>query len=116
MGFPRGSDDKGSTRSVGDLGSKDLLEEGMAAHSSTLAWRIPWTEECGRLWGCKEVDMTERQHSTAGLSCGAQDLRCGRRAPERMGSVSLRHMDSHAEAWAQKLWYMDLVTLPHGEP
>ena len=27
------------------LGREDLLEEGMAAHSSVLAWRIPWTEE-----------------------------------------------------------------------
>ena len=26
-----------------------LLEEGMATHSSILAWRIPWTEEPGRL-------------------------------------------------------------------
>ena len=27
------------------LGKEDALEEGMAAHSSILAWRIPWTEE-----------------------------------------------------------------------
>ena len=33
----------------------------MAPHSSTLAWKIPWAEEPGRLqsWGCKELDMTE---------------------------------------------------------
>ena len=31
------------------LGQEDLLEEGMASHSSILAWRIPWTEEPGRL-------------------------------------------------------------------
>ena len=30
------------------LGQKDPLEEGMAIHSSILAWRIPWTEEPGR--------------------------------------------------------------------
>ena len=35
---------------VQSLGGEDLLEEGMATHSSTLAWRIPWTEEPGRLW------------------------------------------------------------------
>ena len=29
------------------LGWEDPLEEGMATHSSTLAWRIPWTEEPG---------------------------------------------------------------------
>ena len=31
------------------LGREDLLEEGMATRSSVLAWRIPWTEELGRL-------------------------------------------------------------------
>ena len=32
---------------VQSLGGEDLLEEGMATHSSVLAWRIPWTEEPG---------------------------------------------------------------------
>jgi len=30
---------------VQSLGWEDLLEEGMATHSSILAWRIPWTKE-----------------------------------------------------------------------
>ena len=34
---------------VGFLGEEDLLEEGMATHSSILAWRILWTEEASRL-------------------------------------------------------------------
>ena len=34
---------------VGSLGWEDPLEEEMAPHSSTLAWKIPWTEEPGRL-------------------------------------------------------------------
>ena len=34
---------------VWPLGWEDFLEEGMATHSSILAWRIPWTEETGRL-------------------------------------------------------------------
>ena len=34
---------------VRSLDWKDPLEEGMAAHSSVLAWRIPWTEEPGGL-------------------------------------------------------------------
>ena len=34
---------------VGFLGGEDPLEEGMVTHSSTLAWRIPWTEEPGGL-------------------------------------------------------------------
>ena len=31
------------------LGQEGPLEKGMATHSSILAWRIPWTEELGRL-------------------------------------------------------------------
>ena len=31
------------------LGQKEPLVKGMATHSSTLAWRIPWTEKPGRL-------------------------------------------------------------------
>ena len=50
---PGGSDGKESTCNAGDLGSIPGLgrspEEGMATHSSTLAWRIPWTEEPGGL-------------------------------------------------------------------
>jgi len=34
---------------VQSLGWEDPQEEGMATHCSTLAWRIPWTEESGRL-------------------------------------------------------------------
>ena len=34
---------------VRSLGGEDLLEEGVATHSSILAWRIPWTEEPGGL-------------------------------------------------------------------
>ena len=39
---------------------EDPLEMGMATHANILAWRIPWTEEPGRLQGCKESDMTEQ--------------------------------------------------------
>ena len=42
---------------VQSLGGEDPLEEGMAIHSSILAWRIPWTEKLG---GCIESDMTEQ--------------------------------------------------------
>ena len=34
---------------VQSLGQEDVLEKEMATHSSTLAWKIPWTEEPGRL-------------------------------------------------------------------
>ena len=48
---------------VQSLGQEDALEEEMLAHSSTLAWKIPWTEEPGRLQsrgGHKESDTTEQ--------------------------------------------------------
>ena len=32
------------------LGRQDALEKGMTTHSTILAWRIPWMEECGGLW------------------------------------------------------------------
>ena len=35
---------------VGSLGPEDPLEQEMATHSSILAWKIPWTEEPGRLY------------------------------------------------------------------
>ena len=67
MGFPGGSAVRNlpamqETQEtwVRPLGQEDSLEEGMAAHSSILAWRIPWTEdsvatEVGyRTWGHKE--------------------------------------------------------------
>ena len=43
----------------------------MAPHSSTLAWKIPWTEEPGRLqtMGSLESDTTERLHFHFSLSC-----------------------------------------------
>ena len=42
---------------IGSLGWEDSLEEGMATHSSILAWRIPWTDEPGNLqfMGSKRV-------------------------------------------------------------
>ena len=53
MGFPSGAEGKESACSAGDLGSTPGLGrspgEGNAAHSSTLAWRISWTQEPGGL-------------------------------------------------------------------
>ena len=50
---------------VRSLGWEDPLEEGMATHSSVLAWRSPWTEEPGGLqsMGLQESDTTEQQRT-----------------------------------------------------
>ena len=63
LGFLGGSAEKKNPPAVQEthvpsLGQEDSLEKEMAAHSSILAWRIPWTEEPGGLhspWGCKRV-------------------------------------------------------------
>ena len=51
---------------VRSLGWADPLEEKMATLSSTLTWRIPWTEEPGGLqsMGSQESDTTERLTDT----------------------------------------------------
>ena len=66
LGFPSGSDGKESTCNAGRPGfdpwvGKIPLKEGMATHSSILAWRILWTRERRGYspWGHKESDTTE---------------------------------------------------------
>ena len=46
---------------VQSLGQEDPLEKEIATHSSTLAWKIPWSEELDRLqsMGRKELDTTK---------------------------------------------------------
>ena len=56
---------------VQSLGQEDLLEKEMATHSSILGWKIPRTEEPGRLHtvrgGHKESDTTEQLHSLSSV-------------------------------------------------
>ena len=56
---------------VQSLGWEDALEEGMATHSSILAWRIPWTEEPDGLQpqGHTELDMTQATTQQQHVSC-----------------------------------------------
>ena len=55
---------------VQSLGWEDPLEEGMATHSSILAWRIPMDRGAWRatVHGVTESDMTVTKHSTAYLN------------------------------------------------
>ena len=72
---------------VRSLGQEDPLEKEMAAHSSTLAWKIPWTEERGKLqyMGSRVVghdwvtSLTRRKGFPGGSedkesACNAEDL------------------------------------------
>ena len=63
--FPGGSHSKESACKAGrprvqSLGWEDPLEEGMATHSGTLAWRIPWTDEPGGLQPMGSQSRAER--------------------------------------------------------
>ena len=62
---------------VRSLSREDPLEKEMAAHSSTLAWRIPWGRSLVGYspWGRKESDTTKRLHSlTQSLICSVSRI------------------------------------------
>ena len=70
-GFPIGSEVKNPLASAGDVrdtvlnpGSERSPEREMTAHSSILAWRIPWTEEPGKLQsiGSQRIDTTKHAY------------------------------------------------------
>ena len=56
---------------VRSMGREDPLEKEMATHSSTLAWKIPWTEDPGSLrsMGLQELDTAERLCFTLLVLC-----------------------------------------------
>ena len=51
---------------VRSLGQEDSLEEGMATHSSTLAWKTPWIEEPG---GLQSIGLERVEHEWSNLAC-----------------------------------------------
>ena len=51
---------------VRSLGLEDILKEGLAAHSSILAWKIPWTEEPG---GLESIGLQRDEHDGSDLAC-----------------------------------------------
>ena len=75
MGFPGGSDGKESACNAGDLGSIPglgrSLEKGTATQTSILAWRIPWTEEPGRL---QSIGLQKAGHDWATFTSAKSTL------------------------------------------
>ena len=70
---------------IRSLGREDPPEEGMAPHSSTLAWRIPWTEESGGVQstGSQSVgldvnDLARKQHLHPRTRCGRKSTNASR--------------------------------------
>ena len=103
-----------------------LLEKAMAPRSSTLAWKIPWTEEPCRLqsMGSLESDTTERPHFPFSLSCTGEGngnpLQCSRLENPRdgepgglqsMGSNRIRQDWNHlaAAAYVCLLWFLESI-------
>ena len=75
LGFPGGSVIRNlhamQETQVQSLGREDPLVKGMATHSSILDWRIPWTEEPGRL-----QSMRSQRDKDVILNTHQADLRC----------------------------------------
>ena len=69
----------------------------MAPHSSSLAWKILWTEEPGRLqsMGSLESDMTEQLHFHFSLSCIGEENVLAWRIPGTVKPGGLPSMGSH---------------------
>ena len=83
---------------VRSLGWKDSLEKEMAIHSSPLAWKIPWTEEPGRLyspWDSKELHMTEHLHFLQKVPC----MHCCTQCPRPCSWPLPTHISSTGDSW-----------------
>ena len=82
----------------------------MATHSSTLAWKIPWMEEPGRLqsMGSKESDTTERLHFNFSLSCigegNGNSLQCSCLENPRDGGAWWAAIYGVAQSWTRLKW------------
>src|SRR5574341_156566 len=83
------------------------LEKEMATHSSSLAWRIPWTEEPGGLqfMGLLESDTTERLHCHFSLACigegNGNPLQCSCLENPRDGGAWWVAVYGVAKSWTQ---------------
>ena len=79
----------------------------MAPHPSTLAWKIPWTEEPGRLqsMGSLKVGQTERLHSHFSLSCigegNSNPLQCSCLENPRDGGAWLAAIYGDTQSWTR---------------
>ena len=99
----------------------------MATHSSTLTWKIPWTEKPGRLQsiGSLESDMTKRLHFHFSLSCigegNGNPLQCSCLENPRTGKpgglpsygvaqsrARLKRLSSSSRRFTETLWLLGL--------
>ena len=87
-----------------------MKEKAMATHSRTLAWKIPWMEEPGRLqsMGLLESDTTERLHFHFSLSCigegNGSPLQCSCLENPRDGEAWWAAISGVAQSRTQLKW------------
>ena len=89
---------------------EDGTEKAMAPHSSTYAWKVPWTEEPGRLqsMGSLESKTTERLHFHFSLSCigegNGNPLQCSCLENPRDGEAWWAAVHWVAQSWTRLKW------------
>ena len=76
---------------VPSQGGEDPLKEGMAAHSSTLAWRIPWTEEPGGLQSTGSQSRAQRHQLSTRMFKDTEHL-----AADEQAAADFRPAPSHS--------------------
>ena len=90
----------------------------MAPHSSTLAWRIPWTEEPGGLqsWSHEESDTTERPHFHFSLTClgegNGNPLQCSCLENPRDGGAQWAAVYGVAQSWTRLNGFSSSSSVP----
>ena len=72
---------------VGSLGREDPLEKEMAPHSSTIVWKIPWTEEPGRLQSMGSQRVGHNWSTSLSLSGSPEGFPCGSAGKESARNV-----------------------------
>ena len=82
---------------VQSLHQEDTLEQGLVTHSSILAWRTPWTEEPGGLWGHKGsqrlLHLYVHACSVASILCNSLQSHYSTLGSSVHGSLQVRILD-----------------------
>ena len=80
-----------------------IKDKAMAPHSSTLAWKIPWTEEPGRLQSLGSQRVTEQLHFHFSVSCigegNGNPLQCSCLENPRDGGAWWAAISGVAQSW-----------------
>ena len=87
------------------LGWKNPPEKEMATHFNILAWRIPWTEEPGRL---QSLGLQRVRHTHTSLDTYSWKNKIKfNRGPERASDLltATKHLSDKARTWSQAHWY-----------